>query len=168
MSYRLKPVVNATGVILHTNLGRAPLCQEALENIIDVVRGYSNLEFDLEQGKRGSRYDHLRGILCELTGAEDAIVVNNNAAAVVLALNTISEGKEVIVSRGELIEIGGEFRIPDVMEKSQSVLHEVGTTNKTHLSDYERAIKDNTGLLFKAHTSNYKVIGFTEKYPFKN
>ena len=159
-SCRLKPVVNATGIILHTNLGRAPLCREALDNIIAVARGYANLEFDLEEGKRGSRYDHVRDILCELSGAEDALVVNNNAAAVLLAVNTIAAHREVIVSRGELIEIGGEFRLPEVMEKSGAILKEVGTTNKTHAADYEKAIGDHTGLLFKAHTSNYKIIGF--------
>jgi L-seryl-tRNA(Ser) seleniumtransferase len=160
-SGHLRPVVNATGVILHTNLGRAILCEEALQNLLALGRSYSNLEFDLETGKRGSRYDHLRGILCELTGAEDAMVVNNNAAAVLLAVNTLAEDREVIVSRGELIEIGGEFRLPDVMEKSKAVLREVGTTNKTHEADYEKAISEKTGLLFKAHTSNYKIIGFT-------
>ncbi len=160
-SFRLKPVVNATGIILHTNLGRSPLCGEALNDIIKVSERYSNLEFNLEEGKRGSRYDHVRGILCELSGAEEALVVNNNAAAVLLALNTIAENKEVIVSRGELIEIGGEFRLPEVMQKSNAILREVGTTNKTHLADYERAIGDRTGLIFKAHTSNYRIIGFT-------
>ena len=160
-SYRLRPVINATGVILHTNLGRAPLCREALNNLIAVGRGYSNVEFDLEKGKRGSRYDHLRDLLRELTGAEDAIVVNNKAAAVLLALNSMAAGKEVVVSRGELIEIGGEFRIPEVMEKSNALLREVGTTNKTYAADYERSITDKTGLLFKAHTSNFKIVGFT-------
>jgi L-seryl-tRNA(Ser) seleniumtransferase len=161
-SYSLRRVVNATGIILHTNLGRAPLCDEALERIVDVSRGYSNLEFNLDEGKRGLRYDHVETILCALTGADDAMVVNNNAAAVLLALNTLSEGREVIVSRGELIEIGGEFRIPEVMEKSGATLREVGTTNRTHLSDYEKAIGDNTGLILKVHTSNFRIAGFTE------
>ncbi len=166
-SFRFRPVVNATGIILHTNLGRAPLCEEALKNLVETGRGYSNLEFDLEEGKRGSRYDHLRGILCDLTGAEEALVVNNNAAAVLLVLNTLAEEKEVIVSRGELIEIGGEFRLPEVMEKSNAILREVGTTNRTRLSDYERAINENTGLLMRAHTSNYRIIGFTGNVPLR-
>jgi len=161
--YSFRRVVNATGVILHTNLGRAPLCKEALEKILEVSCGYSNLEFDLEKGKRGLRYDHVQKILCELSGAEDALVVNNNAAAVLLVLNTLSEGKEAIVSRGELIEIGGEFRIPEVMEKSGAILKEVGTTNRTHLSDYNNAVNKNTGLILKVHTSNFRIVGFTEE-----
>ncbi len=161
--YSFRRVVNATGIILHTNLGRAPLCKEALEKILEVSCGYSNLEFDLEKGKRGLRYDHVQKILCELSGAEDALVVNNNAAAVLLVLNTLSEGKEAIVSRGELIEIGGEFRIPEVMEKSGAILKEVGTTNRTHLSDYNNAVNKNTGLILKVHTSNFRIVGFTEE-----
>ena len=160
---RLRRVVNATGIILHTNLGRSPLCPEAVARIIEVSQGYSNLEFDLQQGRRGLRYDHVQGILCTLTGAEDALVVNNNAAAVLLVLNTLAAGREAIVSRGELIEIGGEFRIPEVMEKSGARLREVGSTNRTHLKDYEKAISKETGLILKVHTSNYKIVGFTEE-----
>jgi L-seryl-tRNA(Ser) seleniumtransferase len=161
--YRLRRVINATGVILHTNLGRAPLCREAIERVSEVARGYSNLEYDLDQGERGLRYDHVRELLCALTGAEDALVVNNNAAAVLLVLNALSEGKEAIVSRGELVEIGGAFRIPEVMEKSGARLKEVGTTNRTRLSDYERAIGPETGIILKVHTSNFKIMGFTEE-----
>jgi L-seryl-tRNA(Ser) seleniumtransferase len=159
----LRRVVNATGILLHTNLGRAPLCEEALDHVIDVSRGYSNLEYDLEKGKRGLRYDHVARILCDLTGAEDALVVNNNAAAVLLVLNALAAGREAVVSRGELIEIGGEFRIPEVMEKSGAILREVGTTNRTHLTDYEKAIGEKTGLLLKVHTSNFMIMGFTEE-----
>ncbi len=164
---QLRRVINATGIVLHTNLGRAPLCPEALERIREVSIGYSNLEFSLEEGGRGLRYDHVRDILCRLTGAEDALVVNNNAAAVLLVLNTIAEGKEAIVSRGELIEIGGEFRIPEVMEKSGGCLREVGTTNRTRQSDYEKAIGDATGVLLKVHTSNFRILGFTEETPLE-
>jgi L-seryl-tRNA(Ser) seleniumtransferase len=145
--YSLRRVVNATGVILHTNLGRAPLCVEALQRIVEVGKAYSNLEFDLVKGERGQRYDHVSSLICALTGAEDALIVNNNAAAVLLVLNTMAEGKEAIVSRGELIEIGGEFRIPEIMSKSASILREVGTTNRTRLSDYEKAMNENTGLI---------------------
>jgi len=161
--YSLRRVVNATGVILHTNLGRAPLCPEALQRIMDVGRGYSNLEFDLDKGERGQRYDHVNKLICALTGAEDALIVNNNAAAVLLVLNTLAEGKEAIVSRGELIEIGGEFRIPEIMNKSNSLLREVGTTNRTRLGDYEKAINENTGMILKVHTSNFRIVGFTEE-----
>jgi L-seryl-tRNA(Ser) seleniumtransferase len=161
--YSLRRVVNATGVILHTNLGRAPLCPEALQRIVEVGRSYSNLEFDLAKGERGQRYDHVSFLICALTGAEDALIVNNNAAAVLLVLNTLAEGKEAIVSRGELIEIGGEFRIPEIMHKSASRLREVGTTNRTRLADYEKAINSNTGLILKVHTSNFRIVGFTEE-----
>jgi L-seryl-tRNA(Ser) seleniumtransferase len=161
--YRLKRVVNATGVILHTNLGRAPLCPEAIQRINEVGCGYSNLEFDLAKGERGHRYDHVHELICDLTGAQDALIVNNNAAAVLLVLNSLAEGKEAIVSRGELIEIGGEFRIPEIMSKSSAIMREVGTTNRTRLSDYEKAITPQTGLILKVHTSNYRIVGFTEE-----
>ena len=160
---RLRRVVNATGVILHTNLGRAPMSAAARERMAAVSEGYSNLEFDLEKGERGLRYDHVRELLCRLTGAEDALVVNNNAAAVLLALNSLAQGGEAVVSRGELIEIGGEFRIPEVMEKGGVRLREVGTTNRTRLRDYRRAVNPDTRLLMKVHTSNYRIIGFTEE-----
>jgi L-seryl-tRNA(Ser) seleniumtransferase len=161
--YSLRRVVNATGVILHTNLGRAPLCPEALERIVEVGKAYSNLEFDLNKGERGQRYDHVSSLFCALTGAEDALIVNNNAAAVLLVLNTLADKKEAIVSRGELIEIGGEFRIPEIMKKSASKLREVGTTNRTRLGDYEKAVNDKTGLIMKVHTSNFRIVGFTEE-----
>lgn len=161
--YSLRRLVNATGVILHTNLGRAPLCPEALQRIAEVGRGYSNLEFDLAKGERGQRYDHVSSLICALVGGEDALIVNNNASAVLLVLNTLAEGKEAIVSRGELIEIGGEFRIPEVMQKSGSLLREVGTTNRTRLGDYEKAFNADTGLILKVHTSNFRIVGFTEE-----
>ena len=158
---KLKRVINATGVVIHTNLGRSLLHEGAIEHIVRVSRHYSNLEFDLNQGKRGSRYSHVEEILCRLTGAEAALVVNNNAAAVLLVLNTLADGKEVIVSRGQLVEIGGAFRIPDVMKRSGAILKEVGTTNRTHLSDYEGAIDEDTALILKVHTSNFRIVGFT-------
>ncbi len=161
--HRLRRVVNATGIIIHTNLGRAPLCPEALERITAVGAGYSNLEYDLDQGRRGLRYDHVQNILCVLSGAEDALVVNNNAAAVLLCLNTLAQGKEAIVSRGELVEIGGEFRIPEIMEKSGARLREVGATNRTRLADYENAVNPETSLILKVHTSNFRIVGFTEE-----
>ncbi len=159
----LRRVVNATGVVLHTNLGRAPLCPAALARMVEVGRGYANLEFDLAKGERGLRYDHVRDLLVSLTGAEDALVVNNNAAAVLLVLNTLADGKEVIVSRGELVEIGGEFRVPDVMARSGAGLREVGTTNRTRLGDYARALGPETAALLKVHTSNFRIVGFTEE-----
>ncbi len=162
-AYKLAPVINATGVIIHTNLGRAILSDRAIENIKKVAGSYSNLEYELSQGKRGKRYSHLKDILLELTGAEDALVVNNNAAAVLICLNTFAMEREVIVSRGELVEIGGSFRIPEVMVASGAILREVGATNKTHLADYENAVCGNTALLLKVHQSNYKLIGFTEE-----
>lgn len=161
--FSLKPVINATGVVIHTNLGRSTLSDRVLENILLVSEGYSNLEYDIEQGKRGKRYAHIKRILREITGAEDALVVNNNAAAVLLSLNTLSKGKEVIVSRGELVEIGGSFRIPDVMVSSGAILREVGTTNKTHLYDYEKAIHENTSLILKVHRANFRLVGFTDE-----
>lgn len=161
--YSLKRVVNATGVLIHTNLGRAPLPNEAIQALISVAEGYSNLEYNLECGERGERYDHVRNLLCEITGAEDALVVNNNAAAVLLCLSALAAGKEVIISRGELVEIGGSFRIPDVMAQSGAKLVEVGTTNKTYSQDYQRAINENTALLMKVHTSNFRIVGFTSE-----
>lgn len=160
-AYKLKRVINATGVVIHTNLGRSLINEKIMDNIKDIAINYSNLEYDLETGSRGSRYDHLEEIICEITGGEAAMVVNNNAAAVMLVLSSVAKGKEVIVSRGELIEIGGSFRIPEVMEQSGASLVEVGTTNKTHLWDFENAINENTGALLKVHTSNYRVLGFT-------
>ena len=157
----LRPLINATGVVLHTNLGRAPLCQAAIEAMQAVSAGYSNLEFDLETGARGSRYNHLASALVALTGAEDALAVNNNAAAILLVLSDIAAGKEVIVSRGEAVEIGGGFRIPDVLAQSGARLVEVGTTNRTYVEDYVRAITPATGAILRVHSSNFRVVGFT-------
>ncbi len=157
----LHPVVNGTGVVIHTNLGRSLLSKSACRQMLEVAQRYSNLEMDMATGERGERYVHVESLLCELTGAEAAIVVNNNAAAVLLALSGIAAGKEVVVSRGELVEIGGSFRIPDVMRLSGGILKEVGTTNRTHLKDYQTAISPETALLLKVHTSNFSVVGFT-------
>ena len=165
---RLVPVINATGVVLHTNLGRSLLCEDALNNIRTIAQSYSNLELKIETGKRGIRYEAVDDLICELTGAQSAIVVNNNAGAVLLALNTIAKDKEVVVSRGELVEIGGSFRVPDVMTKSGCILKEVGTTNRTHLRDYADAVSDSTGLFLKVHASNYKIEGFTASVPLKD
>ena len=159
----LRRVINATGTILHTNLGRSLLSQKIKENIESVAFNYSNLEFDIDNKKRGSRYVHLIDIIKKLTGAEDVLVVNNNAAAVLLTLNTLVKDKEIVVSRGELVEIGGAFRIPEIIKLSGGTPVEVGTTNKTHLKDYKNAITDNTGALLKVHTSNYKIVGFTKE-----
>jgi len=160
---QLRRALNATGVIVHTNLGRAPLPEAALARALEVGRGYSNLEYDLTEGGRGSRQDHVAGILRRLTGAEAALVVNNNAAAVMLALAALAEDREVLVSRGELIEIGDGFRIPDVLARSGARLREVGTTNRTRASDYERAIGPETAVLLRVHQSNFRVVGFTEQ-----
>lgn len=160
----LRRVVNATGVVLHTNLGRAPLAAAAIQCVAQVAGQYSTLEFDAQAGTRGSRHSHVRELLCSLTGAEDAMVVNNNAAAVLLVLGSLAKGRQSVISRGELIEIGGSFRIPEIMELSGSALRAVGATNRTRLADYENAIDpEQTGVLLKAHTSNYKIVGFTEE-----
>lgn len=158
----LKKVINATGTILHTNLGRSNLSDKVINHLTTIATGYSNLEYNIGKGQRGSRYDNVTSLIKELTGAEDALIVNNNAAAVLLTLNTMTKDQDVIVSRGELVEIGGSFRIPSVIEASGCHLKEVGTTNKTHLYDYEQSISDNTGAILKVHTSNFKVIGFTD------
>ncbi|TYS70438.1 L-seryl-tRNA(Sec) selenium transferase [Sutcliffiella horikoshii] len=158
----LHSVINATGTILHTNLGRARLSREAINRVVEVAENYSNLEYDIDSGKRGSRHDLVEELIKEVTGAEAAIVVNNNAAAVFLILNAFGKGKEVIVSRGQLVEIGGSFRISSIMEESGAKLIEVGTTNKTHLKDYEQALSDETAMVLKVHTSNFKIIGFTQ------
>jgi L-seryl-tRNA(Ser) seleniumtransferase len=162
-SPELRRALNATGVVIHTNLGRAPLADAALERVREVGRGYSNLEYDVSAGGRGSRQDHVAAVLRRLTGAEAALVVNNNAAAVLLALAALAEGREVVVSRGELIEIGDGFRIPEVLERSGAKLVEVGTTNRTRAADYDRAVNADTGVLLRVHQSNFRVVGFTER-----
>ena len=161
-SYKLRRVINGTGTILHTNLGRAIISKKHATYLSELVTSYSNLEYNLEAGKRGERYSHFEDLICKITGAEACMAVNNNAAAVMLVLSSMAEGKEVIVSRGELVEVGGKFRIPDVMASSKAKLVEIGTTNKTHLEDYEDAITEDTGALLKVHTSNFKILGFTE------
>ena len=160
--FSLQSVINATGVVIHTNLGRSVLSEEIMKRVSMIAGGYSNLEYDIDKGERGKRYSHVQGLLREITGAEDGIIVNNNAAAVFVSLTALAKGREVIVSRGELVEIGGSFRIPDVMASSGAILKEVGTTNKTHAYDYERAVTDNTALMLKVHQSNFRMIGFTE------
>ena len=159
----LRPVINATGIVLHTNLGRAKLSTAAVQAIQSVAQDYNTLEYNLEKGSRGSRYSHVEQLISKLTGAEDAMVVNNNAAAVMLVLSTMARGKEVVTSRGELVEIGGAFRVPEIMSQSGGTLVEVGTTNKTHPSDYVRAVTENTGAFLKVHTSNFKIVGFSEE-----
>lgn len=166
--YTLKKVVNATGVVIHTNLGRSLLPRQAAERVLLLSRTYNNLEYDLDGGRRGSRYVHAEAILREITGAEAALVVNNNAGAVLLVLNTLAKDREVIVSRGQLVEIGGSFRIPDVMRSSGAVLREIGCTNRTHLHDYEAAVGERTALLMKVHCSNYRMIGFTAEVALKD
>ena len=166
-AFSLQPLINATGIVIHTNLGRSILSEKILENVKKVSESYSNLEYNLEEGKRGKRYAHITGLLREITGAESALIVNNNAAAVFLSLSTLAKGKEVIVSRGELVEIGGSFRVPDVMASSGAILREVGATNKTHLKDYKNAINENTALILKVHQSNFRITGFTEDVPIE-
>lgn len=162
----LRRVINGTGIVLHTNLGRAKMSAQTAEAVANVAKGYSTLEYDLENAKRGSRYSHVERLITKLTGAEAAMAVNNNAAAVMLILSTLCRDKEVVISRGELVEIGGSFRVPEIMEQSNSKLIEVGTTNKTHLADYQRAIKpETTSALLKVHTSNFKILGFTKEVP---
>jgi L-seryl-tRNA(Ser) seleniumtransferase len=163
--FSLKPCLNATGVVLHTNLGRAVLSPWVIDHVAEVCGSYSNLEYDIREGTRGKRYSHVRGLLTELTGAEAGVVVNNNAAAALVCLAALAGGREVIVSRGELVEIGGSFRIPEVIAAGGAKLREVGATNKTHLYDYERAVTEDTALLFKAHQSNFRMIGFTAEVP---
>lgn len=164
----LQNVINATGVIVHTNLGRSLIDEKAFNRAKTVATSYNNLEYDLEQGKRGERYSHISKVICELLGCEDVLIVNNNASAVFLILNTFAKNKEVVVSRGELVEIGGSFRVPDVMSNSGAILKEIGTTNKTHLRDYENAINENTSMLMKVHKSNYSIEGFSSEVPFED
>lgn len=167
-AFNLVSTINATGVVIHTNLGRSLLAREAADNLLTIACNYSNLEFDLATGRRGSRYSNVEDILCEISGAEGAMVVNNNAGAVLICLETLARNKQVVVSRGELVEIGGAFRIPDVMARSGGILHEVGTTNRTHPVDFENAITRDTALLLKVHTSNYAVVGFTAAVSLKD
>ena len=168
LDLKLRPLLNGTGTILHTNLGRAPLSHKISTELATLLSSYSNLEYNLEEGKRGERYSHMKETLCKITGAEDAMVVNNNASAVLLILSTMARGGEVIVSRGEMVEIGGKFRIPDVCAQSNADMVEIGTTNKTHLRDYEDAITENTKAFLKVHTSNYRIMGFTESVAAKD
>ena len=161
----LRKVINATGIVLHTGLGRAPMCETAIDSVMEGINGYCNLEYDLESGRRGKRNTHVSDLLASLTGAEAATVVNNNAAATLLILQVMAAGKEVIVSRGQLIEIGGSFRLPEIMQASGAILREVGTTNRTRLTDYSEAIGENTAALLRVHPSNYRVVGFTEETP---
>lgn len=163
----LRPVINATGIVLHTNLGRAVMGHEVARAVMQVAENYNTLEYSCEAGRRGSRYDHVEQLIRRLTGAEAALVVNNNAAAVMLVLGTMAKNRELVVSRGELVEIGGSFRVPEIMEQSNSTLREVGTTNKTHPADYENAIGEQTAALLKVHTSNYRIVGFTEEVPLE-
>ncbi len=160
--FNLKNVINATGTVVHTNLGRSLISEKAAKNVMDVITSYNNLEYNLEKGGRGSRYDHIEELICQVTGAEAAVLTNNNAAAVMLALNEFASNGEAVVSRGELVEIGGSFRVPDIMALSGTKLVEVGTTNRTHARDYRNAITEDTSMLLKIHTSNYKIIGFTK------
>lgn len=163
----LQKVINATGVIVHTNLGRSLINEKAFEKVKNIATSYNNLEYNLEEGKRGERYAHISKVICEVLGCEDVLIVNNNASAVFLILNTFAQQKEVVVSRGELVEIGGSFRVPDVMSSSGAVLKEIGTTNKTHLRDYKNAINDNTSMLMKVHKSNYSIEGFSSEVSFE-
>jgi len=159
----LKKVINATGVIVHTNLGRSLISPNSFDKVKEIITSYNNLEYDLEKGKRGERYSHISKVICELLGCEDVLIVNNNASAVFLVLNTFAKNKETVVSRGELVEIGGSFRVPDVMSSSGAILKEIGTTNKTHLQDYVNACNENTSILMKVHKSNYSIEGFTSE-----
>uniref|UniRef100_UPI00242F72AC L-seryl-tRNA(Sec) selenium transferase n=1 Tax=Bilophila wadsworthia TaxID=35833 RepID=UPI00242F72AC len=161
----LRPVINGTGIVLHTNLGRAVMCHEAAQAAMDVAENYNTLEYDCEKGRRGSRYSHVEDLICRLTGAEAALVVNNNAAAVLITMDALCSGGEVVVARGQLVEIGGSFRIPDVMERSGATLREVGCTNRVHPQDYENAINERTVALMRVHTSNYRVVGFHADVP---
>jgi L-seryl-tRNA(Ser) seleniumtransferase len=163
LQFNLRPVINGSGIIIHTNLGRSLLSEEIFNHVKEVSTHYTNLEYDIEAGGRGLRYSHVEGLIQKLTGAEAALVVNNNAAAVMLALSALAYGKEIVVSRGELVEIGGSFRIPEVMKISGATLVEVGTTNKTHLKDYQNVLGESTGAILKVHTSNYKIVGFTKE-----